>query len=76
MYSEYTNTLQTELGQLDIIYITEDGESSVQVWLNKSRIHVPPAWLKQTSQTIARKVCQMHRTGAKLGVRIGGDPEQ
>lgn len=75
MYSEYTNSVQTEAGQLDIIYIQDENENEVHVYLNHSRIHVPSAWLKQTSSTIARKVCQLFKTAASTGVRIGGARE-
>lgn len=76
MYLEHTNSIQTEVGQLDIIYITEDDKSSVQLWLNKRRIHMPAHVLKQTSETIVRKVVQAYRTAERLGVRLGGDQQK
>lgn len=72
MYKEYTNSIQTEFGQLDLIYMIEDDVPTVQVWLNYVRIAVPNHWLTQTSSTIARKVCALVRTAQRQGVKIGG----
>jgi len=71
-YSEYTRTIETEVGTLEIIYMTEDGVNSVQVWLNHGRLAVPESWTKQTSQTIVKKVVQLVKSASKLGVQIGG----
>lgn len=69
MYKEYVNSIQTEIGQIDLIYPSDD---EMQVWVNKVRIHVPPHWLKQTSSTIVRKVCQLVKTARNVGSQIGG----
>ena len=73
-YKEYTNTIETEVGTLDIIYIsnTGNGVDEIQLWLNKSRIHMSEHVLKQTSQTIVKKVCKLVKSAQRLGVTIGG----
>lgn len=71
-YSEYINSIQTEIGQLDIVYIKENDVTHVELWLNKGRIHMPADVLKQTSKTIVRKVVQAYKSAQSLGVKIGG----
>lgn len=73
-YKEYMRTFETEVGQVDIIHCFENGEVNIQVWVNKSRIHLPEYVLKQTSsQTIIKKVCRLVNSAKKVGVRIGGE---
>lgn len=76
-YKEFVNSFQTEVGQVDIIHIWEDDSKpedvEIQVWVNKSRIHLPESILKQTSQTVIKKVCRLVKSAAAVGVRIGGE---
>lgn len=63
---KYVNSIQTEIGQLDIIYLNENGSTRVELWLNNVNIRMPPEVLKQTSKTIVRKVVQAYKS-AKIG---------
>lgn len=60
----YINTVQTEVGQVDLHYEGESLEGElIEVRLKGQAIAIPSAWSKQTPKTIARKVCNMIRMG-------------
>jgi hypothetical protein len=73
-YKEHIQTFETEVGQVDIIHIWEDASLpdnvEIQVWVNKSRMHLPERILKQTSQTLLKKVCETVKTGTATGTEL------
>jgi len=64
MGPRYTRTLETEYGLLAVHYETNGDKTDVLVQLNNVLIHsIPAAWKKQTTSTIARKVCEAVKAG-------------
>jgi hypothetical protein len=64
------NTIQTAVGQLGLTY-KADGE--LDVTIDGKPLAIPQAWTKQTSKTIARKVCQMIKMGQLKNLNQYGD---
>jgi len=58
----YSKTIQTEVGTLTLTY-SGDPTDDLQVCLDGQAIAIPQSWTKQTSKTIARKVCNMIKMG-------------
>lgn len=75
-YTEHSEELETEVGHLEVIHMTEDRITRTEVWLNHSPIHVPDSWLKLEIGAMAPKVEGLVKAAAKSGVRIGGEREK
>lgn len=70
-YSEYTKTIETEVGTLELIYVGD--EKLPQVWLNYKRIHVASQVLQLNNDSaVTDKVVKMVKAAAIHGVKIGG----
>lgn len=70
-YKEYIREFQTEVGLVEIIHMYDGTNTEIEVWVNKSRMYMPDSVLKQTSQTIIKKVVKAVKTGQKLGLNKG-----